>query len=174
MSTIETAAPGEAFVLRKDVGISDFWFPSNPETPGRYSVKLAGAQTEGRLAQVHLIEYRGAAPPLHRHLDADETIYVVDGELSIFFGDERVEAGAGAFFSVPKGVVHTWLVRSERAEALLTLAPAGLERFFVEVGAPVVPGELKPVRMEINPDEMNRRAEAYGVEFVGPPPTLDD
>ncbi len=75
---------------------------------------------------------------------------------------------------MPKGAVHTWLVRSEDAEALITLAPSGLEGFFAEVGVPVVPGEPNPSQVEVDLEEMNRKAEAYGVEFVGPPPTLDE
>lgn len=173
MSTTGTRAARAAYVLPTGVGVSDLWFPSNPVGPGRYSIKVAAQQTERRLSQVHMIEQRGAAPPLHRHLDADETIYVIDGQLSIFFGDERVEARAGDFFFVPKGSVHTWLVRSERVEAFLTLAPAGLEGFFAEVGAPVVAEEPALGPMDVDPEEMNRRARAYGVEILGPPPTLD-
>jgi quercetin dioxygenase-like cupin family protein len=173
MTTIDKTAAAQPYVLPKEVGVRDLWFPSNPEKPGRYSIKLAGEQSDRRLAQVHMIEPRGAAPPLHFHRDADETIYVIDGELSIFLGDERIEAGTGSFLFVPKGAVHTWLVRSEQAEALLTLAPAGLEGFFAEVGTPVVPDGPAPGPIYVDPEEMNDRARAYEVEIVGPPPTLD-
>ena len=173
MSTIEKTAAGQPYVLPKEIGVRDLWFPSSPDAPGRYSIKVAAEQSERRLAQVHMIESRGAAPPLHFHRDAHETIYVIDGELSIFLGDERVEAGSGSFLFVPKGAVHTWLVRSAQAEALLTLAPAGLEAFFAEVGAPVGPDDAAPGPIYIDPAEMNDRARAYEVEIVGPPPTLD-
>lgn len=170
---MSTIAAGQPYLLPKEVGVRDLWFPSNPEKPGRYSIKVAAEQSERRLSQVHMIEARGAAPPVHLHRDADETIYVIDGELSIFLGDERLEAGAGSFLFVPKGAVHTWLVRSAHAEALVTLAPAGLEGFFAEVGAAVVPGALHPGPIDVDPEGMNRRAAAYGVEILGPPPTLD-
>lgn len=173
MSTIEKTAVRVAYVLPAGAGVRDVWFPSNPERPGRYSIKLVGEQTDGRLAQVHMIEQRGAAAPLHAHLDADETIYVIDGELGIFCDGEWVEARAGAFFFVPRDSVHTWLVRSERVEAFLTLAPAGLEGFFAEVGAPAAGAEGDPDTMDVDPEEMNRRAAAYGVKVVGPPPVLD-
>jgi mannose-6-phosphate isomerase-like protein (cupin superfamily) len=174
MSTIEEPTANEPYVLAGDAGVYDVWFPSTPRERGRYRAKVTGDQTEGRLAQVHIIEPRGAAPPRHLHHNADETFYVIDGEVSVFLGDERIDAGPGASLFVPKGAVHTWLVRSAQAEALVTLAPAGLEGFFAEVGIPVVPGELNPSQREVDLEEMNRRAEAYGVEFVGPPPTLDE
>ena len=170
MPPIETIAAASPYVLPSEAGLTDLWFPSNPESLGWYRIKVGGQQTARRLAQVHMIEHRGAAPPLHRHVDADETIYVIDGEFAIFFGDARADARAGDFFFVPKGAVHTWLVRSDRAEALLTLAPAGLESFFVEVG---VAGSEHPRAIDVDPDEMNRRAGAYGVEILGPPPTLE-
>jgi quercetin dioxygenase-like cupin family protein len=174
VTTIEKPTANAPYVLPPDAGIYDIWFPSTPRDCGRYRAKVAGAQSEGRLAQVHMLEPRGAAPPRHLHHDADETFYVIDGEVSVFLGDERIEAGPGAFFFVPKGAVHTWLVRSEQAEALLTLAPAGLEGFFAEIGLPALPGQPNAGRAGVDLEEMNRRAGAYGVEFVGPPPTLDE
>jgi quercetin dioxygenase-like cupin family protein len=174
MSTDEKPIASEPYVLSGDAGVYDIWFPSNPRAPGRYRAKVAGEQTESRLSQVHLVEQRGAAPPVHLHHNADETLYVIDGDVSVFLGDERIEAGPGAFVFVPKGAVHTWLVRSQQAELFLSLAPAGLEGFFAEVGVPAVPGEPSPGPMDVDPQDMNRRAEPYGVEFLGPPPTLDD
>jgi quercetin dioxygenase-like cupin family protein len=174
MGTIEKQTRNGPYVLTRDSGLYDVWFPSTPEARGRYRAKVAGAQTEGRLSQVHLVEPRGAAPPIHFHHDADETIYVIDGEINVFLDDERIDAGPGAFLFVPKGAVHTWLVRSQQAELFLSLAPAGLEGFFAEVGSAVIPGEPMPSGTDVDLQEMNRRAEAYGVEFVGPPPTLDD
>lgn len=172
MSTVQKPT-ARGYVSPREAGVYDIWFPSTPRDPGRYRAKVVGAQTEGRLAQVHMIEHRGAAAPLHLHHDADETFYVMDGEMSVFLGDERIEARAGSFVFVPRLTVHSWLVVSEQAEALLTLAPAGLEAFFAEAGVAAVPGEPHPT-IEVDLDEMNRRAEAFGVEFVGPPPTLDD
>ncbi|HYZ78785.1 MAG TPA: hypothetical protein VE596_15580 [Gaiellaceae bacterium] len=52
----------------------------------------------------------------------------------------------------------------------MTLAPAGLEGFFAEAGIPAAAGEPKPTQIHVYLEEMNRRAEAYRVEFVAPPP----
>jgi quercetin dioxygenase-like cupin family protein len=174
MSATQKPTLSKPYVLPRTEAVYDIWFPSSREAPGRDRAKLIGAQTDGRLAQVHLVEPRGAAPPAHFHHDADETIYVIDGRVSVFLGEEQVEADRGAFLFVPKGAVHTWLVHSEHAELFLSLAPAGLEGFFAEVGFAVTPGVPTPRALDVDLQDMNQRAEADGVEFVGPPPTLDD
>jgi quercetin dioxygenase-like cupin family protein len=167
---VVTATTG--YVLTKDTGVQDVWFPYPGGQTGRYSIKVTGEQTDGRLAQVHIIDELGAAAPMHLHHGYNEAIYLIDGEMSFFLGDERIEARAGDFMIIPQGVVHSFLVRSERAEWLLTLAPARLEGFFAEIGVPVVPGEPKPGPIATDPEEMTRKAAAYGAEIIGPPPSL--
>lgn len=162
----------EPYVLPKDSGVADVWFPSSPLGLGRYSIKVSAEQTEGRLFQMHSLEARGAAPPMHTHAGV-ETLYIMAGEVSVFLGDDQLEARPGSFVMVPKRSVHSWLVRSEEARLLVTLAPAGLEGFFVEFGKSVIPGQRKPDLFAIDPEKSAQKAEAYGLEFLGPPPTLD-
>lgn len=164
----------EPYTLGQDQGVVDVWWPFNPApVVGRYTMKVAAEQTHGRLSQMLVSDGRGAAPPLHIHHDADETFYVLDGEMTIFVGDERLEAGAGDFVFAPRGVPHAYLVRSERVEFFATFAPAGIEAFFAEIAPPVVPGERKPDAVPPDPEEFARIAARYGIEIVGPPPMLD-
>jgi quercetin dioxygenase-like cupin family protein len=166
------------YMLPRDTGLTDIWFPP---TAGRYTTKTAAEQTEGRLLQMLCKESRGGAAPLHVHHDADETWYVLDGHVTILVGEERVEAGPGDFVLGPKGVPHTFLVTSERAEFLVSFAPAGVEGpsgigldgFFREIGIPVIPGEPAPDPVPPDPEDFARRAAQYAIEILGPPPTLD-
>jgi hypothetical protein len=136
---------------------------------------VSGEQTEGRLLQVRSTDWRGAAPPLHIHHDADETWYVIDGQLTVFVGDERIEAGPGDFVFGPMGVPHAFLVTSERAESLITFSPAGtqgpsgygVDGFFREAAVPVVPGQAPPEPTQPDPEELARRMARYGIEMVG-------
>ena len=90
----------------------------------------------------------GDEPPLHTHSLEDEMVYVVEGTVTAIVGDSEVDVGPGAFAALPRGVPHTIRVTSESATLLLTLVPAGLERFFV----PADDGDLDPSRfgLEIN------------------------
>jgi quercetin dioxygenase-like cupin family protein len=164
----------EPYALRNDEGVTDVWWPFNP-TPvvGRYTSKVTSDRTEGRLFQMLISEGRGAAPPLHIHRDADETIYVIEGELTVFVGDERIEVRAGDFVFGPRGVPHAFLVVSEEARFLATFAPAGIGAFFAEIAPPVVPGEPRPDPVPVDPVEFASVAGRYAIEIVGPPPVLD-
>jgi mannose-6-phosphate isomerase-like protein (cupin superfamily) len=177
MATIQQQL-GVHYPFARDAGVTDVWFPP---TAGRYTFKTGAEQTEGRLLQVLCVEARGGAAPLHVHHDADETWYVLDGEITIFVGEARLKAGPGDFILGPKGVAHTFLVTSERAELFVSFAPAGsegpsgigLEGFFREIGIPAVPGEPRPDPVAPDPEDFARRAARYAIEILGPPPTLE-
>ena len=182
MSVIEERTAGEPYALPAMTGVTDVWWPFGPAPEvSRWSVKVSGEQTDGRLIQVHSKDPRGTAPPLHMHHGADETLYVIDGELTIFVGDERISVGPGEFVFVPMGTRHAFLVTSEWAETVITCSPAGergpagfgIAGFFRDVGVPVVPGEAAPGLIEADPEALARKMAQYGIEQVGPPPTLE-
>ncbi len=52
--------------------------------------------------------------PLHRHPEADETVYVLDGEIVVNVDGQESRVGVGGMMFTPKGVPHAFLVVSER------------------------------------------------------------
>jgi len=150
-------------------GLADVWWKT-----GRVTVKTRGAETGGRFSQVEIDDPRGTAPPLHIHHQEDEAFYVLEGEVTVFAGDERIEAATGDFVFVPSGVTHAYLVRSERARMLVTFSPAGFEEVFLELGLPASGSEPPPEAVHPAPEEMVRIFAPYGCEIVGPPPELSD
>jgi quercetin dioxygenase-like cupin family protein len=150
-------------------GLADVWWKS-----GRITVKSAGAETGDAFAQVETDDPRGAGVPRHVHHNEDETFYILEGELTAVVGDERIDVGAGDYLFAPRGVAHSYVVRSERARMLATISPAGLEQLFVSLGAPVT-GAEPPTDAVMPPmDELVRLFAGYGVEILGPPISLDE
>ena len=172
-----TATRTAATHLTKDEGLADLWWPYGPSV-GRYTIKTTAEQTAGSLVQLVIRDSRGAATPVHIHHDADETFYVIEGEVTAFIGDERIDAKAGDFVLGPRGVPHAWAVTSEHAELLVTTGPggaegplgSGIDGFFREVGYPVE-GE-KPEPQMPDAEHFAQRMIAHGIELVGPPPSL--
>jgi quercetin dioxygenase-like cupin family protein len=163
------ATLGTPYRIAAKGGLAEVWWKT-----GRIAVKTRGAETGGRFSQVEIDDPRGSAPPLHIHHQEDETFYVLDGELTVFAGDETIDATAGDFVFVPSGVTHTYLVRSEWARMLVTFSPAGFEELFVELGLPANGTESPPEAVLPAPGEFARLLAPYGCEIVGPPPELSD
>jgi quercetin dioxygenase-like cupin family protein len=94
-------------------------------------LKLAGEQSGGDWAVVEWRVCAGDDPPIHTHTREDETIYVLEGAITAFVGDERIEVEAGSYAALPKNVPHGLTVRGDEARLLVTLEPAGAEYFLV-------------------------------------------
>jgi len=94
-------------------------------------LKLAGEESGGDWAVVEWRVLAGEEPPIHIHTREDETIYVLDGAITAFVGDQRIEVEAGSYAALPKDVPHGLTVRGEEARLLVTLAPAGTEYLLV-------------------------------------------
>lgn len=118
----------------------------------RAEIAVGGSQTGGEYAAVRYRVHAGDEPPMHTHTREDEMVFVVDGEITAFVGDTRVDVGPGAFAALPRGIPHTIRVKGEAATLLLTLVPAGVERFFV----PAAPTDADPA--------------TFGLQVHGPPP----
>ena len=115
--------------------------------------------------------HRGAASPVHVHSREDEYFLLVDGHARLFVGDGHIDAGPGDLAVLPRGVPHAYLIASETARLVGMVCPGGFESFFTERGTPVVEGQPPAPAPELA--LMARTSAAYGVEILGPPPTLD-
>ena len=96
-----------------------------------FELKLAGEQTAEDWAVVEWRLRAGDEPPIHTHTREDETLYVLEGTITAYVGDERIDVEAGSYAALPKDVPHGLSVRGDEARLLVTLEPAGAEYFFV-------------------------------------------
>src|SRR5262249_32610472 len=104
----------------------------------------------------------------------DEAFYVLDGEVTAFVGDERIDLRTGDYCFAPRGIRHAWIIRSERARMLVTVTPGGLDQLFVSLGVPVTGPEPPAETVMPAMPEVVRLFAAPGIEIIGPPPSLDD
>ena len=71
----------------------------------------------------------GYATALHIHYAEDVAVYVLEGALTIFWGDEKRTAVAGSYFFQPRGIPHGFRVEGETPVQLLYMTfPAGFDR----------------------------------------------
>ena len=108
-------------------------------------LKLEGEQAGGDWAVVEWRLRAGDEPPIHTHTREDETVYVLDGSITAFVGDQRIDVEAGSYAALPKDVPHGLTVRGDEARLLVTLEPAGAEYLLV----PRDEGDADPERFGI-------------------------
>ena len=126
-------------------------------------ILIGGEATGGRFALVETVEVRGAAAPRHCHHGEDETLYVLDGELAVWLGNEWHRLPAGAALLLPRGVEHAVAAVTSKARVLTLLTPAGFEGFHRELGA-------MPPAVGTGVERLVATAARYGCEITGPPP----
>lgn len=134
------------------------------------TLKVAGEDTDGAFAVAEEITPPQGGPPPHVHSREDETFYVLEGELEFMVGDRTIPVTAGSVVYGPRGILHAFKnVGATPSRMLVLITPAGLEKFFEEVGEPATdPSSLPP----IGPEEIERllaAAPKYGVEIPPPP-----
>jgi quercetin dioxygenase-like cupin family protein len=150
-------------------GLADVWWKA-----GRVTVKAGGAEASHAFSQIEVDDPHDSGPPLHLHHNEDETFYILEGEVTIRVGEERIDLEAGDYLFAPRGIAHAYVVRSERARMLVTASPGGVEQFFVRHGVPVT-GSEPPTDAVMPPmDELARLFADYGCDIVGPPLSLKD
>ena len=96
--------------------------------------KVSGAETRGAFAVVeHPIEPgRLVLPQVHVH--EDEYSYVPEGTIGARVGDHEIVAGQSSYVIKPRGLMHTfWNAGPGPARLLEVIAPAGFEKYFVEL-----------------------------------------
>lgn len=134
------------------------------------TIKTTGEETGGRFAVIETLIVPQAGPPPHIHHHETETFYVLEGELTFFFGDRTVIAGPGTFLHAPKDKLHTFKNQTDKPVRILVwICPAGLEKMFPEIGHPATDSET-PV--PVTPEDILRLIEVapkYGLEIPPPP-----
>ncbi len=132
-----------------------------------YRFLATGEDTDGKYALWEAIVPPGGGPPPHVHSREEEGFYILEGEITLQIGDERLRATAGMFANLPIGTLHCFKNESDKpARMLISVAPAGLEKMFFEFGVPLAEGArtaLPATREEIA--HLLAIAPRYGIEI---------
>jgi quercetin dioxygenase-like cupin family protein len=162
-TTADRATTG--YALAQDEGEA-FWLTGMLET-----VKIGAADTGGRYGLIEVVVPVGFGSPWHVHPEEDEWVFVLEGNLTVYVCDTRVDLTAGGFAFGPKGVPHTFIGAGPGpTRALFGLAPVQFEGLIREVGQPATDRVLPPP--PAGPPDMARMAsiaKRHGVIILGPP-----
>ncbi len=135
-----------------------------------YRFLATGEETDGKYATFEAIVPPGSGPPPHIHSREEESFLVLEGEMTFQLGEDRFVASEGTFLNMPVGSLHCFKNESDKtARLLITLAPAGLEKMFFEVGTQLADNaDTAPPPSEVDIKKLLEAAPRYGVEIKVP------
>ncbi len=141
-----------------------YWGPGD-----EFRFLMTGEESGGAFFIMETSVAPGGGPPPHIHHREDESFYLMQGALTINVGEKTINAVPGDFAYLPRGIVHSFKNTSnETAKMLVTITPAGLEKFFEAVFDLAVEGGAPP---QMGPEMLARvRAAAAnaGLEMLVP------
>ncbi|HEX2737333.1 MAG TPA: cupin domain-containing protein [Acidimicrobiia bacterium] len=135
---------------------------------GLHTWKLTTDDTEGAFFVFEDVMVQGKTTPLHRHPEADETVYILEGEILVNHDGKTSRVGAGGLLFTPKGVPHAFLVVSDQAR-LLTLQTPGIGQAFYR-GASEPATDDTSETVDIARIQASAKENPRAIEILGPPP----
>jgi quercetin dioxygenase-like cupin family protein len=100
-----------------------------------YTFLAVGDDTDGSYALWHGVISPGGGPPPHLHSLEEEAFYVLEGQVTFYAEDRSATGGPGTFVNLPRHGLHRFRNETGRpARMLILVAPAGLEKMFLEAG----------------------------------------
>lgn len=134
-----------------------------------YTAKISSEQTHGQFTAMEFLAPRNFGPPLHRHDAEDELFYIADGQMWFSCGEADALHQTGAVVWLPRGLPHTFQVRSETARVFQVSTPGGFETFVAALGQ-ATGDPVLPTPEEIDPGHVAQVCARFNIEVLGPPP----
>jgi quercetin dioxygenase-like cupin family protein len=131
--------------------------------------------TDGKLTVFQATMPEGFSPPRHIHTREDEVFLVLEGEAWFDVDGERQLAGPGTSVYMPRGVPHTFRVKSPAARMLGIMTPGAFEQLFRGLSIPAGERALpEPGTVPFDVPTVIAEQMRLGTQVVGPPMAAED
>jgi len=136
---------------------------------GLHTWKLLAEDTDGAFFVFEDVMDHGKTTPLHRHPEADEMTYVLEGEILVEVDGNETRVGAGGMSFVPKGMSHAFIVVSDSARLITLHSPAATSQAFYR-GASEPATDDTSETVDLARLQASAKENPRGIEILGPPP----
>ncbi len=140
-----------------------------------WTVLANSEQTGGSYSLIEELCPQRSGPPPHTH-EQDEVFYVLEGEITLLAGPEKLTAKSGSLAYIPAHCVHSFRVDTPQARLLNFYFPGGFERMLTETATPATSRALPPAGVKANgtPEQMQALFKRIGMNTVALPDSLRD
>ena len=126
--------------------------------------------THGNLSVFQATMPAGFSPPRHIHTREDEVFLVLDGEVWFDIDGDRQLATPGTSVYMPRGVPHTFQIKSPVARMLGVMTPGAFEQLFRKLSVPADERTLpEPGAVPFDVPTVMAEQIRLGTQVVGPP-----
>lgn len=104
--------------------------------------KIKSSATNGVFSVVEFVTPPGKGVALHVHEREDELVYLLEGEIEVTLGSQKMKAVPGVTALLPRGIPHGFTNIGNKPSRLLdTILPGQFDNYFVELAALYAAGE---------------------------------
>jgi mannose-6-phosphate isomerase-like protein (cupin superfamily) len=160
-TVMSTAVP----VIRLNGEGDRFWFFGG----GIHTWKATAAETDGAFLLFEDAMTKGKTTPFHSHPDADETLYMLEGEMLVHIDGKEHRVGPGGVAITPRGTPHAFLITSETARMLCLQTPGQGDAFFMGASEPATDNTTLAGPVDFG-RVRESAAKTGAIEILGPPP----
>ena len=106
------------------------------------SHKVKSKDTNGVFSVMEFVTPPGKGVALHVHEREDELVYLLEGEIEVTLGDQKMKAVPGVMALLPRGIPHGFTNVGNKPSRLLdTILPGQFDNYFVELAGLFTRGE---------------------------------
>lgn len=132
-------------------------------------ILVTGEETGGQFSLLRITNPPGVWTPPHRHLNEEETLYVLVGELEVGSGGDTRSLSAGEVVVLPRGQAHRLgNAGPGPAQALVFCTPSGFEKFVREAGEVISTAEPAVAPDAAALGRLADLSSRFGIELLPP------
>ena len=135
---------------------------------------LSGEQTSGQFCLFENKSGGNTRTPIHVHAKDDETLYIIEGELTAVLDGQARRLTAGESIFLPRGIPHQLVnVSGTPAKYILVGTPALFERFLEAAGRELHPDDVVGPPTPNDIERLRQAAPKFGITLLPdwPPPS---
>lgn len=104
--------------------------------------KIKSKDTNGVFSVMEIVTPPGKGVALHVHEREDELVYLLEGEIEVTLGGQKMKAVPGVMALLPRRIPHGFTNIGNKPSRLLdTILPGQFDNYFVELAALFTRGE---------------------------------
>ena len=130
---------------------------------------VSGKHSGGAYCMLEISSPAGRATPNHKHEHEDETIHMLDGELTVDIEGVLYVLTAGETLLLQRGTAHQLFNRSDRsARYLVVCVPAGFDEFVEMCAEPLSESAELAAPSDAAKARMRSAAPRFGITLLPP------